>query len=104
MVEDAQVRRGFYATVPFEADPASSPVDPYLVAAKLTTDAVLTYHTALEFHGRAYSVYSKFYFVSKTKSAPLHFQSHEFRRALVPHPLPAKGKKMFGIDIHDHSG
>ena len=32
-------------------------VDPYLVAAKMTEDAVLAYHTALEFHGRAYSVH-----------------------------------------------
>src|SRR3990172_11267387 len=50
------VRRGLYATVPFGADPASNPVDPYLVAAKMTADAVLAYHSALEFHGKAYSV------------------------------------------------
>ena len=98
------VRRGLYATVPVDAEPASSPVDPYLVAAKLTMDAVLAYHTALEFHGRAYSVYSKFYYVSNTKSVPLRFQSHEFIRAPIPHPLPAKGKEMFGVDIHRRSG
>ena len=37
-------------------DPASMTVDPYLMAAKMTEDAVLAYHTALEFHGRANSV------------------------------------------------
>ncbi len=40
------IRRGLYATVPVGGDPISSPVDPYLVAAKLTPDAVLAYHTA----------------------------------------------------------
>ena len=47
-----RVRRGLYATVPRGMDPASMTVDPYLVAAKITEDAVLAYHTALEFHGR----------------------------------------------------
>ena len=41
------VRRGLYATVPLSGDLTSGPVDPYLVAAKMTVDAVLAYHTAL---------------------------------------------------------
>ena len=49
------VRRGLYATVPRGMDPETASIDPYLVAAKMTGDAVLGYHTALEFHGRAYS-------------------------------------------------
>ncbi|PIP44223.1 MAG: transcriptional regulator, partial [Deltaproteobacteria bacterium CG23_combo_of_CG06-09_8_20_14_all_60_8] len=50
------MRRGLYAVIPPGADPDSYQVDPFLVAAKLTRDAVLSYHTALEIHGRAYSV------------------------------------------------
>jgi predicted transcriptional regulator of viral defense system len=98
------VRRGLYATVPLGGDPASSPVDPYLVAAKMTADAVLAYHTALEFHGKAYSVYTRLYYVSTSKSLPLKFQAHEFVRAAVPHPLRAKGKEMFGITSYKRSG
>ncbi len=98
------VRRGLYATVPLGSDRKSSPVDPYLVAAKMTADAVLAYHTALEFHGKAYSVYTRLYYVSKSKSLPLRFQSHEFTRAPVPHPLRAKGKEMFGVTSHTRSG
>ena len=45
-------------------DPASMTVDPYLVAAKMTEDAVLAYHTALEFHGRANSVHWSLVYVS----------------------------------------
>jgi predicted transcriptional regulator of viral defense system len=98
------VRRGLYATVPLGSDPKSSPVDPYLVAAKMTTDSVLAYHTALEFHGNAYSVFTRFHYVSKSISLPLKFQSHEFRRAPVPHPLRAKGKEMFAVNSHTRFG
>ncbi|MBM3298424.1 MAG: transcriptional regulator [Deltaproteobacteria bacterium] len=98
------VRRGLYATVPFDADPASSPIDPYLVAAKMTTDAVLAYHTALEFHGKAYSVYTRLHYISKSKSLPLKFQSHEIRGVPVPPPLRAKCKELFGVISHKRSG
>jgi predicted transcriptional regulator of viral defense system len=46
------VRRGVYAVVPHGSLPESSPVDIYLIAAKMTKDAVLGYHTALEFQGK----------------------------------------------------
>ena len=98
------VRRGLYATVPLGADPVSNPVDPYLVAAKMTADAVLAYHTALEFHGRAYSLYTSLHYISVSKSLPLKFQSHVFTRAPVPHPLRAKSKEMFGVSSHKRSG
>jgi predicted transcriptional regulator of viral defense system len=98
------VRRGLYATVPTGGDPRSSPVDPYLVAARLTPDAVLAYHTALEFHGKAYSAYMRFHYVSAKKSLPLKFQSHEFIRAPVPHSLLVKGKERFGVADYNRSG
>ncbi len=99
-----RVRRGLYATVPLGTDPASSPVDPYLVTAKMTADAVLAYHTALEFHGKAYSLYTKLLYISASKSLPLNFQSHEIRGVPVPHPLRAKGEEMFGVTYHKRSG
>ncbi len=99
-----RVRRGLYATVPLGSDPASSPVDPYLVAAKMTADAVLAYHTALEFHGKAHSLYTKLLYISANKSLPLRFRSHETRSVPVPHPLRAKGEEMFGVTCHKRSG
>ena len=99
-----RVRRGLYATVPWGTDPASMAVDPYLVATKMTEDAVLAYHTALEFHGRAYSVHWRLVYVSASKSLPLTFQSREFRGAPVPPPLLARGQRMFGVIGHNRSG
>lgn len=98
------VRRGLYATVPLGSDPESTVVDPYLVAAKMSGDAVLAYHTALEFHGKAYSVYTMLHYVSARKSLPLRFQGHEFRRAPVPHLLRKKGREMFGVTLRKRSG
>lgn len=98
------IRRGLYATVPVGGDPTSSPVDPYLVAARMTPDAVLAYHSALEFHGKAYSVHTRLHYVSASKSMPLTFQGHEFIRAPVPPALEAKGEEMFGVTRRNRSG
>jgi len=103
-----RVRRGLFATVPLGADSASSPVDTYLVAAKMTADAVFAYHTAMEtameFHGKAYSLYTKLIYISASKSLPLKFRSNEIRGVSVPNPLRAKGEEMFGVTCHKRSG
>jgi len=98
------IRRGLYATVPLGGDPELNPVDPYLVAAKMSVDAVLAYHTALEFHGKAYSDYTRLHYASASKSLPLKFQSYEFICAPVPRLLREKGKEMFGVTSHMRSG
>ncbi len=98
------VRRGLWATVPVGGDPMSNPVEPYLIAAKMSSDAVLAYHTALEFHGKAYSVHTSLHYLSAQKSLPLKFQSHEYRRASIPHRLREKGNELFGVHTHNRSG
>ncbi len=98
------VRRGLYATVPFGADPSKSPVDPYLVVSKMTPDAVLSYHTALEFFGKAYTLYTKLIYTSVKKSLPLKFQSYEIVGVPLPLSIREKGKDMFGVTCHKRSG
>ena len=65
-----RVRRGLYAVVPTGASAASYPVDPFLLASRMTKDAVLAYHTAMEFHGKAYSVYEHFVYLSAAPARP----------------------------------
>jgi predicted transcriptional regulator of viral defense system len=98
------IRRGLYAVVPFGSSPDSCPVDMYLVAAKMTGDAVLGYHTALEFHGKAYSVYNRLHYLSSKRSLPVIFRNYEFIRASVPQPLLVKGREMFGVLRQKRSG
>jgi predicted transcriptional regulator of viral defense system len=98
------IRRGLYAVVPFGSSPDTCPVDMYLLAAKMTTDAVLGHHTALEFHGKAYSVYNRLHYLSSKRSLPVVFRNYEFVRVSVPQSLLVKGKEMFGVLGQRRSG
>lgn len=62
------LRRGLYATVPRDLSPEKVQVDPYLLAANLAEDAVVAYHAALQFHGKAYSVWNRFHYLARART------------------------------------
>jgi predicted transcriptional regulator of viral defense system len=93
-----------YAVIPKGADPDSHQVDPFLVAAKLTTDAVLSYHTALEVHGYAYSIREQLNYSSARSVSPVTFRSHVFRGVKLPQALCRAGKEDLGAIAVDRSG
>ncbi len=99
-----QVRRGLYLTVPLDEDPSTNLVDPYLIAAKLQPDAILSYHTALEFHGKAYSTFNRFYYSSRHKTPLFKFRNFEFISVQVPSNLRLKGKDLFGVAYRNRLG
>lgn len=99
-----RVRRGLYCAVPTGADPATSPVDAYLLAAKMTDDAVVAYHTALELHGKAYSVFEELQYLTDRAARPVKFRSYRFRPVRFPKKLTAKGKQLFGVKQVDRAG
>lgn len=82
-----RLRAGLYAVVQRGADAATAPVDPYLVATKLAPDATVAYHAALQFWGKAYSVWQRFHFVTETSTRALRFRGLEFVPVKVPRPL-----------------
>ena len=98
------VRRGLYAVVPPGSNPASYSVDPFLVAAKLTSDAVLSYHTALEFHGHAYSVHEHFVYTAFRPLSPFTFHSHVFHGVRSSESLRRAHQENFGVVTMDRSG
>ncbi|MFP4232162.1 MAG: hypothetical protein ACLFRR_09990 [Spirochaetaceae bacterium] len=98
------IRRGLYATVPLGHDPETYAVDPYLVAAKLADDAVLAYHTALEYQGKAYSSYRRVTYTSQARAQTTEFQRHEYVQVPVPHALRDAQEAMFGVDSHHREG
>ena len=55
-----RVRRGLYASVPRGTGADAGEVDPFLLATKLAPDATIAYHAALQFRGKAYSVWHRF--------------------------------------------
>lgn len=98
------VRRGLYAVVPPGASPETAQLDPYLLASRMASDAVLAYHTALEVHGRAYSVYNRFTYLSGKPAQPVRFREYEFRCVVVPKALRDKGKASFGVKEIERQG
>jgi predicted transcriptional regulator of viral defense system len=70
-------------------EPAAADVDPYLVASHLQDDAVIAYHAALQFHGKAYSLWRKFHYCSKKRARQFFFQDRQFVPVLVPAALRA---------------
>ena len=99
-----RVRRGLYVTVPPGLTPESSPVDPYLVTAKMSKDAVLAYHTALELHGKAYSVYTMSVYLTRLATRPVTFRGHRYRGLPFPKTLRAKKQEAFGVELVDRAG
>lgn len=98
------IHRGLYATIPYGSDPSSFPVDPYLLTAKMAKDAVLAYNTALQFHGKAYSVSNRLIYISSKTPLNLKFRQYEIKGTLTPSALSKKGKEMFGVTVFNRSG
>lgn len=99
-----QIRRGLYAVVPPGRDPHNCPVDPYLVAARSAVDAVLAYHTALEVHGKAHSVFERFFYQSAKALRPWTFRTCRFECVLFPKALRDTGNETFATTTVDRSG
>lgn len=99
-----RIRRGLYAIVPEGADPYSYNADPFLIAGKLTSDAVLSYHTALEFHGKAHTVHEVFTYSSSHPLKQFHFRPHVFRGTRFPKPLMRSGNEHAHVDVSERSG
>ena len=99
-----RVRRGLYAVIPPESDRDTYPIDPYLVASRLTPDAVLSHHTALEFHGRTYSVWRHLFYLAERPPGTVTFRSHVFRGTRFPEALVRSGNQHFGVLKAERAG
>jgi len=91
------VRRGIYVSVPLNSSPKSFLAQPFLIAAKLTEDSVLAYHTALEYHGKAYSTFSRLTYISEFRSKATRFQNYDFT-------CITQKMSDFGVEDHFQNG
>lgn len=99
------VRKGLYWTVPPGMAPDNCPVDEFLVASKLTDDAILSHHAALSLHGCAYSVWNVVSYLTADKNArPLRFRSIEYKPVAHPIELRKKNQVDWGITTQDRLG
>lgn len=71
-----RVRRGLYVAPTMGA--SAETVDPFLVATKAAPDAAISHHAALQFHGRAYSMWSQVTFLTTYATRGFRFGPVEY--------------------------
>lgn len=79
-----RVRRGLYAAVPYGISAEEVRPDPYLIASSICEDATVACHAALQFHGKAYSIWHRFHYLCPQRSRPFTFQQMQFIPVLAP--------------------
>lgn len=99
-----RVRGGLFAVVAPGTNAANAPVDPYLVASHLTDDAVVAYHAALQFHGKAYSQWHRFHYVTRKRARPMTFRDLEFVPVQASLALRRVPEKLRGVTTVRHAG
>jgi len=100
-----RIRRRLFAVVPRAiAVPSTFIVDPYLIASKVSEDAVLSYHTAFDIHGVAYSSFYSFYYSLMSHIGLFQFQNHSFKRIQFPSELIKHNKQLFAVETRDRLG
>ena len=99
-----RVRRGLYASIPLGISTESWPVDTFLLAGNMSDDSVLAYHTALEFHGKAHSVWNEFFFLTGKDIRSLTFRGSKFKAVRFPKALVREGREFFAVDQAERIG
>ena len=99
----ARIRRGYYLVTNNYLSGIHVESDYLLIAGRMTSDAVISYHTAMEFHALAYSVGSTIYFNSNENVGHLQCDYGEYQQ--VAHPVSLKPNNLFlETKLHDRMG
>jgi predicted transcriptional regulator of viral defense system len=99
-----RLTRGLYAVTPIGTEARTFVPDPYLVAAALRSDAILSHHSALDLLGHAHSVFHQFPYFTGHLRRTLRIDGMEW--PAVPHPtsLVRKRRTGFGVVHIDRRG
>ena len=98
-----RIKQELYASIPMGANAEYYPVDPYAIISMLAPDALIAYHSALQFHGLAYSLHFQYVFQSTKKIRDFQFRQDRFKVTQYPKSLPEKKHFIFTDEI-DHHG
>ncbi|MES2218835.1 MAG: transcriptional regulator [Pseudomonadota bacterium] len=101
-----RIRRGLFASIPlaYKKFADAFPVDPYLIAGRISEDAVLAYHTAFDFHGISYSIYHQFTFLSQQKIRAFKFHQANFLCLPFPKKLYEEDQLNYDVQTVDRQG
>lgn len=98
-----QIKRDLYGSVPMGVPADKYPIDHYLIINALADDAVIAYHSALQFHGLAYSIYAQHTYLTEQSNKDFTFRQDCFRACKYPKALPYPDKQIY-VDNVDHNG
>jgi predicted transcriptional regulator of viral defense system len=76
------------------------PLNRYAVPGKLREDAVIAFHSALEFHGVANQVFETVYYLSQRPSREVKYEQVTYHRVTPPKRLVQAGQADFQVDTH----
>ncbi len=100
----ARVKRGVLVRL----DPARGAIGPspdlVALASRMAPDAAVAYHTALEAHGYAQSVFERLTFVTWTKTKPTSFRGRRFVPVRPRAPLLAENRGERWVERLDRAG
>ena len=99
------VRPGLYGVVPSGAEAGTYPLDSYLVAARLTPDSIIGYHSALAYHGVAHSLLDERLVITKHPFVkPFLFRGITYRTVRPPQAIVEKRQESFGVEQQERQG
>lgn len=98
-----RIRRGYYLVSNSYLPSVPVEDDYLLIAGRMASDAVLSYHTAMEFHALAYSVGSILYFNSNDRIGHLTCASGQYQQLFHPKTL-IPNKIYMETMLHDRMG
>jgi len=95
-----QIRKGLYCSLPLGVSAKDCPVDSYLLASKLAPDAVLAYHSALDVHGRSYSIQQRLVYTTlkAPAGATFNFRGTTYRAVSPPKQLGGREPEVQHLD------
>lgn len=98
-----RIRRGYYVVTKDYLPGIQVENDHVLIAGHMAEDAVISYHTAMEFHSHAYFTSSKIYYNSKERIGKLIYGDVEYNQ--LSHPKALKNEDIFfETKQHDRLG
>lgn len=102
-----RIRRGFFASIPASLrdvyEKEYFPVDPYLVAGRITEDSVIAYHSSFDFHGVSYSLHHQYLYLSEQLIRSFTFNEGSFVCLPFPRGLEKQATK-FEVITADREG
>jgi len=90
--------------VPPESNPETFEADNFLLCSRITDDAVLAYHTALEFHERAYSIHHRYLYLTHREARDYSYRSLFFQSVRFPKKLLKEKREFYGVSDAERNG